>query len=192
MKKEKVIRLTENDLVNIIKRVLSEQTTTDQASTSRNELSHLTGSEVIMYNAAGVNKYTGEKGVLKQYETYKIGDVWFPQIKGGITVAFNVTPVGEDSTSSLSGKTGLLKGAFKRESKDTSLPIQFRWDCYAYFEKGLGGKGQELRRYGGIKQDYINNDLAKVIVTRPFCNYKANPEYVVKITPNQRYAGAPR
>ena len=193
MKKNKVIRLTENDLVNIIKKVLMETSEpVDHAQTLRNQVTGITESEIVMYNDYGFNRYTGEKKLIKESETYRIKDVWFPEYKGDKTVAFTVQKIGDKGESiDFSGKTGLMKGAFKRESKDTNLPIQFRWDCVAHFEKGLGDKGQELKRYGGIKQDYLNNELAVVIANRPFCNYQVRTE-VAPIVKNYAYRKPPR
>ena len=192
MKKNKVIRLTENDLVNIIKKFLMETGEPQYANKLRTDVTGITGSEIVMYNDYGFNRYTGEKKLLKASETYRIKDVWFPEYKGGKTVAFTVQKIGNDNESvDFSGKTGLMKGAFKRESKDTNLPIQFRWDCVSHFEKGLGDKYQELKRYGGIKEDYLNNELAVVIVNRPFCNYQVRPE-VAPIVKNYAYRKPPR
>jgi len=197
MKKNKVIRLTENDLVNIIKKVLIEQNQEEILKTESliNEVSNISGSEVVMFNDYGLNRYkgSGSNKIFAGYETYIIKDVWFPEYKGGKTVAFTVQKKDSetDQMYGISGKTGLMKGAFKRESKDTNLPIQFRWDCKGHFEKGLGGKGQELKRYGGIKQDYLNNDLALVIVNRPFCDYPLRTE-VKSVPKNYAYRNPPR
>jgi hypothetical protein len=65
MKKNKVIRLTENDLVNIIKKVLMETSEPQDANKLRNDVTGITGSEIVMYNDYGFNRYTGEKKLLK-------------------------------------------------------------------------------------------------------------------------------
>lgn len=170
MKKNKVIRLSENDLVRIIQRVISEQTSTttdDKTAFYRNQVTDLKGSEVVMYNESGLNRYEpGEKP--RAYETYKINDAWVSYINNNkATLSFSVTRLdGEE----VSGKTGVFKGAFTREKKDTNLPIQFRWDCVGHFEKGLGS-GNNFKRLGGIKEDYSNPELQTIIQTRPFCDY---------------------
>lgn len=193
MKKEKVIRLTENELINLIKKVIKENDdltakTDDQL---RNEVLGLKGSEVLMFNAYGLNKYTGESGIFKgkrNSENYKIKDVGITTINTLPTVEFTVqytTGTGSD----VEGKTGTF---LNRDKQRETEPIKFRWNCNSAFEKGLGAIGQPFKRKGGIKEDYLNNDLAKVITSRPFCTYKGTAEYVVPIKPNASYRGAPR
>jgi hypothetical protein len=193
MKKNKVIRLTENDLINIIKKVLNEENTLSTNDIAMKEVEGIVGSTVQMYNDYGFDRYKNKKQIATTVEPYKIKDVWFPKDKRGYTVAFTVQEsknFGGEPTDS-KGKPGMLKGAFTRDSKHESLPIQFRWDCVSHFEKGLGGKGQDLRRYGGIKENYLNTQLATIIQDRGFCDYNVN-EKRLKITPNTTYSQAPR
>jgi len=197
MKKNKVIRLTENDLVNIIKRVLLEQPVLPgppeaenrQPADIRKELEKITGAEIIMSNASGVNKYKGTKQIFKSQETYKILDVWFPEYKGVFSLAFTVSPAESGNESSqatnlpaIEGNPGLFKGAFTKDSKNPAKPIQFRWDCVSYFEKGLGGKGEQLQRYGGFKENFINTELAREILRRPFCGKAPGKEKLPAVT----------
>ena len=208
MKKNKVIRLTENDLVNIIKRVLLENPTpggptlpgppepeTRQPADIRQELEKIKGAEIIMSNASGVNIYKGTKQIFKSQETYKILDVWFPEYKGVFTVAFTVSPANSGTVSPansgteippndipVQGKEGLFKGTFTRQKNDTSKAIQFRWDCVSYFEKGLGAKNEQLQRYGGFKENFINTELAREILRRPFCGKAPGKEKLPEIT----------
>ena len=200
MKKNKVIRLTENDLVNIIKRVLLENPTpggptlpgppepeTRQPADIRQELEKIKGAEIIMSNASGVNRYKGTKQIFKSQETYKILDVWFPEYKGVFTVAFNVSPANSGAETQtndkpVQGKEGLFRGAFTREKNDVTKPIQFRWDCVSYFEKGLGAKNEQLQRYGGFKENFINTELAREILRRPFCGKAPGKEKLPEIT----------
>ena len=190
MKKNKVIRLTENDLVNIIKKILLEGPTlpeppeaeTRTAEAIRKQIENIKGAEIVMFNASGADRYKGTKQIFKSYETYKIKDVWMPMYKGGVTVAFTVEPVSGADTAEITGSTGLFKGAFTKDSKHPSLPIQFRWDCVSYFEKGLGGKGTDLKRYGGFKEDFINTELAREILKRPFCGKGPGKEKLPDIT----------
>ncbi len=191
MKKEKVIRLTENELINLIKKVIKENDdlTAKTPEQFRKEVSGLTGSEVLMFNAYGLNKYTGESGMFKgkrTSENYKIKQVGITTINNLPTVEFTVQDI---TGSDVEGYTGTF---LNRDKKRYSEPIKFRWNCNSAFEKGLGSIGEPFKRKGGIKEDYLNNDLAKVITSRPFCTYKGTPDYVVPIKPNASYRGAPR
>jgi hypothetical protein len=190
MKKEKVIRLTENELINLIKKVIKENDdlTAKTPEQFRKEVSGLTGSEVLMFNAYGLNKYTGESGIFKgkrTSENYKIKQVGITTINNLPTVEFTVQDI--STGAGVDGYTGTFLNVKRR-----SEPIKFRWNCNSAFEKGLGELGQPFQRKGGIKEDYLNNDLAKVITSRPFCTYKGTPDYVVPIKPNASYRGAPR
>jgi hypothetical protein len=191
MKKEKVIRLTENELINLIKKVIKENDdlTAKTPEQFRKEVSGLTGSEVLMFNAYGLNKYTGESGMFKgkrTSENYKIKQVGITTINNLPTVEFTVQDI---TGSDVEGKTGTF---LNRDKQRETEPIKFRWNCNSAFEKGLGAIGEPFKRKGGIKEDYLNNDLAKVITSRPFCTYKGTPDYVVPIKPNASYRGAPR
>jgi hypothetical protein len=199
MKKNKIIKLTENDLVRIIQRVILENNGTSDDDL-RNQVTELAGSEVVMYNESGLNRYErGEKGIFKgkrTYENYKIKKAWVSSINGRPTVSFSVTRL--DNTD-VQDKSGLMKGAFTRneEPKD----VVFRWDCVGHFEKGLG-EGNNFRRLGGIKEDYSNTELQSIIQTRPFCDYKTGTQMnktstemkptVKPIVKNASYRLAPR
>jgi hypothetical protein len=195
MKKEKVIRLTENELVNLIKKVIREQDNSNDLTNKtpeqfRNDVLNLAGSEVLMFNSYGLNKYTGEGGIFKgkrTSENYKIKGVGITTINNLPTVEFTVDNI--STGEGVSGKTGTF---LNRDKQRDTEPIKFRWNCNSVFEKGLGEIGQPFKRKGGIKEDYLNNDLAKVITSRPFCTYKGTPDYVAPIYKNASYRGAPR
>lgn len=175
MKKNKIIKLTENDLVRIIKRVILENEGTPTSPAElRNQVTGLTGSEVVMYNESGLNRYEpGEKGIFKgkrTAETYKINQAWVSLINNQPTLSFNVTRL--DNTE-VKDKSGLMKGAFTR--KEEPKNVVFRWDCVNNFEKGLG-EGNNFRRLGGIKEDYSNPQLQEIIQTRPFCTYNTSTQ----------------
>ena len=117
MKKNKIIKLTENDLVRIIQRVILENNGTSDDDL-RNQVTELAGSEVVMYNESGLNRYErGEKGIFKgkrTYENYKIKKAWVSSINGRPTVSFSVTRL--DNTD-VQDKSGLMKGAFTRNEE---------------------------------------------------------------------------
>lgn len=175
MKKNKIIKLTENDLVRIIKRVILENNEISDDDL-RNQVTGLTGSEVVMYNESGLNRYEqGEKGIFKgkrTYENYKIKEAWVSSINGRSTVSFSVTRL--DNTK-VQDKAGLMKGAFTR--KEEPKDVVFRWNCVNSFEKGLGDKNN-FRRLGGIKEDYSNPQLQEIIQTRPFCDYTKSTKII--------------
>lgn len=191
MKKNKIIKLTENDLVRIIKRVIleNEETPTNSAEL-RNQVTGLTGSEVIMYNESGLNRYEpGEKGIFKgkrTAETYKINSAWVSLINNLPTLSFNVTRLTDSDV--VQDKSGLMKGAFTR--KEEPKNVVFRWDCVGHFEKGLG-EGNNFRRLGGIKEDYSNTELQSIIQTRPFCTYNTSAQ-MKPIVKGASYRLAPR
>ena len=192
MKKNKVIKLTENDLVRIIQRVILEETETSDPTTLRNQVTGLTGSEVVMYNESGLNRYErGEKGIFKgkrTAETYKINQAWVSLINNLPTLSFNVTRLNDEYNQVVQDKAGLMKGAFTR--KEEPKNVVFRWDCVGHFEKGLGS-GSYFKRLGGIKEDYSNPELQGIIETRPFCTYKTSTQ-MKPIFKGASYRLAPR
>ncbi len=122
MKKNKIIKLTENDLVRIIQRVILENEGTPTSPTElRNQVTGLTGSEVVMYNESGLNRYeSGEKGIFKgkrTAETYKINQAWVSLINNQPTLSFNVTRLDDEHGGVVQDKAGLMKGAFTRKEK---------------------------------------------------------------------------
>jgi len=193
MKKNKIIKLTENDLVRIIQRVILENEGTPTSPTElRNQVTGLTGSEVVMYNESGLNRYeSGEKGIFKgkrTAETYKINQAWVSLINNQPTLSFNVTRLDDEHGGVVQDKAGLMKGAFTRKEKPEN--VVFRWDCVGHFEKGLGDKNN-FRRLGGIKEDYSNPELQSIIQTRPFCTYKTSTQ-MKPIVKDAAYRLAPR
>jgi hypothetical protein len=192
MKKNKIIKLTENDLVRIIQRVILEETETSDPTTLRNQVTGLTGSEVVMYNESGLNRYEpGEKGIFKgkrTAETYKIKQAWVSLINNQPTLSFNVTRLNDEYNQVVQDKAGLMKGAFTR--KEEPKNVVFRWDCVGHFEKGLGS-GSYFKRLGGIKEDYSNPELQSIIQTRPFCTYKTSTQ-MKPIVKGASYRLAPR
>lgn len=188
MKKNKVIKLTENDLVRIIQRVILENNEISDDDL-RNQVTGLTGSEVLMFNESGLNRYErGEKGIFKgkrAVENYKIKKAWVSSINGLSTVSFSVTRL--DNTE-VKDKSGLMKGAFTR--KEEPKDVVFRWNCVNSFEKGLG-EGNNFRRLGGIKEDYSNPQLQEIIETRPFCTYNTSTQ-MKPIVKGASYRLAPR
>lgn len=191
MKKNKIIKLTENDLVRIIQRVILENDGTPTSPAElRNQVTGLTGSEVVMYNESGLNRYeSGEKGIFKgkrTAETYKINSAWVSLINNLPTLSFNVTRLTDSDV--VQDKSGLMKGAFTR--KEEPKNVVFRWDCVGHFEKGLGS-GNNFKRLGGIKEDYSNPELQNIIQTRPFCTYKTSTQ-MKPILKGASYRLAPR